>query len=60
MGLFIDNNGIPITYQLSPRNTNDCLIYRPNLSKIKKDYVFGKVIVVADKGMTNGDNIWYT
>ncbi len=60
MGLFIDNNGIPITYQLSPGNTNDCLTYRPNLSRIKKDYDLGKVVVVADKGMTTGDNIWYT
>lgn len=60
MGLFMDNNGIPITYQLFPGNTNDCLTYRPNLSRIKKDYNLGKVIVVADKGMTTGDNIWYT
>lgn len=60
MGLFIDNNGLPITYQLFPGNTNDCLTYRPNLSRIKKDYGLGKVVVVADKGMTTGDNIWYT
>ena len=60
MGLFMDNNGIPITYQLFPGNTNDCLTYRPNLSRIKKDYGLGKVVVVADKGMTTGDNIWYT
>ena len=60
MGLFIDNNGIPITYDLFPGNTNDCLTYRPNLSRIKKDYNLGKVVVVADKGMTTGDNIWYT
>jgi len=60
MGLFMDNNGLPITYQLFPGNTNDCLTYRPNLSRIKKDYGLGKVVVVADKGMTTGDNIWYT
>ena len=60
MGLFIDNNGIPITYQLFPGNTNDCLTYRPNLSRIKKEYNLGKIVVVADKGMTTGDNIWYT
>lgn len=60
MGLFMDNNGIPITYQLFPGNTNDCLTYRPNLGRIKNDYNLGKVIVVADKGMTTGDNIWYT
>jgi transposase len=60
MGLFIDNKGIPITYQLFPGNTNDCLTYRPNLSRIKKEYDLGKVVVVADKGMTTGDNVWYT
>ena len=36
MGLFIDNKGIPITYELFPGNTNDCLTYRPNLGRIKK------------------------
>lgn len=60
MGLFMDNQGIPITYQLFPGNTNDCLTYRPNLSRIKKEYDLGKVIVVADKGMTTADNVWYT
>lgn len=60
MGLFMDNNCIPITYELFPGNTNDCLTYRPNLGRIKKDYELGRVITVADKGMTTGDNIWYT
>jgi transposase len=60
LGLFMDNNGIPITYQLFPGNTNDCLTFRPNLKKIKMDYDLGKVVVVSDKGMTTGDNIWYT
>ena len=60
MGLFMDNKGIPITYELFPGNTNDCLTYRPNLSRIKKDFNLGRVIAVADKGMTTGDNIWFT
>lgn len=60
MGLFIDNNGLPITFQLFPGNTHDCLTYRPHLSRIKKEYDLGKIVVVADKGMTTGDNIWYT
>ncbi|MDD4835431.1 MAG: hypothetical protein PHC44_12050 [Lutispora sp.] len=34
--------------------------HRPNLSRIKHDYGLGKAVVVADKGMTTGDNIWYT
>lgn len=60
MGLFMDNNGLPITYELFPGNTNDCLTYRPNFSRIKKEYELGRVIAVADKGMTTGDNIWFT
>lgn len=60
MGLFMDNNGIPITYELFPGNTNDCLTYRPNFGRIKKEFGLGRVISVADKGMTTGDNIWYT
>ena len=60
MGLFMDNNGIPITYELFSGNTNDCLTYRPNFSRIKREFNLGRVITVADKGMTTGDNIWYT
>jgi Transposase len=60
MGLFMDNNSIPITYQLFPGNTNDCMTYRPNLYKIKRKFGLGRAIVVADKGMCTGDNIWYT
>lgn len=60
MGLFMDNNGIPITYELFHGNTNDCLTYRPNFGRIKKQFDLGRVISVADKGMTTGDNIWYT
>ena len=60
MGLFMDNQGIPITYEFFPGNTNDCLTYRPNFGRIKKQFDLGRVISVADKGMTTGDNIWYT
>lgn len=60
MGLFMDNNGLPITYELFAGNTNDCLTYRPNFGRIKKEFELGRVISVADKGMTTGDNIWYT
>ena len=60
MGLFMDTNGIPITYDLYSGNTNDCLTYRPTFARMKKEFNLGKVIVVADKGMNTGDNIYYT
>jgi len=60
MGLFMDTNGLPITFQLFPGNTHDTLTFRPNLSRIQKEYELGRVVVVADKGINSGDNIYYT
>ena len=60
MGLFIDTNGIPITYKLFPGNAPDKTTLIPMLGKIQHDYSLGRIIVVADKGITTGDNIWYT
>lgn len=60
MGLFMDNNALPITYELFAGNTNDCLTYRPNFGRIKKQFDLGRVITVTDKAMCTGDNIWYT
>ena len=51
MGLFMDTDGIPITYKLFPGNAPDKTTLIPML---------GRIIVVADRGMTTGDNIWYT
>ena len=59
MGLFIDNDGIPITYELFPGNTNDMSTMRPILQKIKKDYGLGKITIVADKGNNTGENLAY-
>ena len=59
MGLFMDTNGIPINYKLFPGNAPDKTTLIPALSKIQHDYSLGRIIVVADKGLTTGDNIWY-
>ncbi|MCJ7841494.1 IS1634 family transposase, partial [Lederbergia sp. NSJ-179] len=60
MGLFMDTDGIPITYGLYPGNMPDKQTLIPMLSKVQRKFSLGKVIIVADKGMTTGDNIWYT
>lgn len=57
MGLFIDNNGIPITYELFPGNTNDLSTMRPILEKVKRDFNLGKITIVADKGNNSGANL---
>ena len=59
MGLFIDTDGIPITYKLFPGNAPDKTTLIPALGRIQHDYSLGRIIVVADKGLTTGDNIWY-
>jgi len=59
MGLFIDKEGIPITYELFPGNTNDLATMKPILQKIKKEYNIGKITVVADKGNNSGENLAY-
>jgi len=59
MGLFIDKEGIPITYELFPGNTNDLSTMKPLLQKIKKEYNLGKITIVADKGNNSGENLAY-
>ena len=59
MGLFIDRNGIPITYELFPGHTNDFSTMRPILEKIKKQYHLGKITIIADKGNNSGKNLDY-
>ena len=59
MGLFIDTDGIPISYKLFPGNKPDKTTLIPALSRIQHEYSLGRIIVVADKGLTTGDNIWY-
>ena len=57
MGLFMDTMGIPISYGLFPGNTNDCETLIPLITGMKRDFGLGRVIVVADKGMSTQRNI---
>ena len=57
MGLFIDENGIPIAYRLFPGNNTDTTTLRPALEKNIDKMKFGKVIIVADGGLNSGANI---
>ncbi len=57
MGLAVDNQGIPISYQLFEGNTHDSQTLMPTLKRIKKQYRTERIIVVADKGLNSGDNI---
>ena len=57
MGLFIDDKGLPVCMSLFPGNTSDSVTLLPSMKKIKESYGFGRLIVVADKGMNSGRNL---
>jgi transposase len=57
MGLFMDTDGIPLSYGLFPGNTNDCETLLPMLAETEDAYGIGRAIIVADKGMNTSINI---
>ena len=57
MGLFMDPDGIPLSYGLYPGNMLDKQTLIPMIQKVRKHYDLGRFIVVGDRGMISGDNI---
>jgi hypothetical protein len=57
MGLFMDADGIPLSYGLFSGNTNDCETLLPMLAETEDVYGIGRAIIVADKGMNTSINI---
>ena len=60
MGLFMDTNGLPITFGLFSGNTLDKQTLIPMMGRLVDDYDLERIIVVADRGMITGDNISQT
>ncbi|MGN0974131.1 MAG: IS1634 family transposase [Bacilli bacterium] len=56
MGLFIDNNGIPVSHKLFPGNTQDKTTFKNVLENDIDEMDLGKIIVVADNGMNTQEN----
>ena len=59
MGLLLDNNGIPITYELFPGNTMDQSTLTRSIEKLKSLYRLDKITVIADRGLNSGSNLEY-
>ena len=57
MGLFMDSQGLPVTYGLFPGNTNDVITMRPMMDHLVEGMGNENIIYVADKGMMSGMNI---
>lgn len=59
MGLFIDETGLPMSYELFPGNESEKLALRPHFRNLKQFSDVKKVIVVADRGNNTSDNTFF-
>ena len=57
MGLLIDSNGIPISFQLFSGDTMDQNTLADAVVNLKKHYGIGEITVVADRGMNSNRNL---
>lgn len=57
MGLFLDDNGIPISIEMFPGNTLDHLTLRTAMKNTVNTLNLDRFILVADRGMYSGTNM---
>ena len=57
MGLLLDKQGFPISYNLFPGSTPEKETLVPEIKKIKRRHNIDKIIVVADRGLNCSDNM---
>ena len=56
MGLLMDKNGIPLSYDLFLGNESEKIMMRPTLKKTKRQFGIDRTIIVADRGQNTSDN----
>ena len=59
MGLFMDEQGVPISIETFPGNTLDHLTLKSALDKSINNLNLSRFILVGDRGMYRGDNSYY-
>lgn len=57
LGLFMDTNGIPISYKLFRGNQTDPITYLTAVEEVKKQFGIERIVVVADKAMNSSYNV---
>ena len=57
MGLLLDSQGFPMSYNIFPGNTSEKETLIPEIKNIKRRHDINKVIVVADRGLNCSDNM---
>lgn len=56
MGLFMDGDGIPLAFNITPGNTNEQTTLTPTEQKILDDFKLSKFIVCTDAGLASANN----
>ncbi len=57
MGMFLDDNGIPVSYKVFPGNHIDQTTLRPAMKATLNKMGFERAIIVADGGLNSGKNL---
>ena len=57
MGLFLDDQGIPLSIEEFPGNTLDAQTLKESMHKTIDNFDMGRFILVADRGMYSGTNM---
>ncbi|MFA7065078.1 MAG: IS1634 family transposase [Bacilli bacterium] len=56
MGLFLDGDGIPLAFDITPGNTNEQVTLKPLEEKIINDFNNSKFVVCTDAGLASKSN----
>ena len=56
MGLFMDSDGIPLSFSITPGNTNEQITLKPLEEKLISDFNMSKFVVCTDAGLASTAN----
>jgi transposase len=59
MGLFMDGNGLPLAFTMTPGNQNEQTTLRPLEKKLLRDFKMAQFVVCTDAGLSATDNRKY-
>lgn len=59
MGLFMDDQGLPISIEAFPGNTLDANTFKPAISKSIDGLEYARFIMIADRGTCNYQNVFH-
>ena len=56
MGLIMDEDGIPLAFNINPGNTNEQITLTPLEKKIEKDFKHSQFVMCTDAGLSSSSN----